>query len=332
MQGLVFKGDRQVGLEEFPDPQPGRGEVVVAMRACGICGSDLNLYRKASFDRAVICGHEPSGVILERGPGVSAQQAPIGQRVMIHHYRGCGRCWLCGMGYTQMCRDAEVMGTHIHGGHAPYLCTRITSCRCRRAVVREGRAIACGTGPADARSTARRLRRNTLPFWTGPGRLSRPASRAHGRGSLRGPVAGAATRHSPGARWRSPRRQDPVEESARDHVRRRPTWNAGRPTRVTCPRNRAPRCRASSRAHGTATFDMTPESSTGVDMFALTSTRVDGECPVSPGSQGPRGAYSANVHPRKADDAYRRVEARRWSKACSCSKTARPWRERPPQA
>src|SRR4029077_14584932 len=97
MQGLVFKGDRHVGLQEFPDPLPGPGEVVVAMRASGICGSDLNLYRKKSqdFDRAVICGHEPCGVVLERGPGVAEQHAPIGQRVMIHHYRGCGRCWLC---------------------------------------------------------------------------------------------------------------------------------------------------------------------------------------------------------------------------------------------
>ena len=73
MHGLVFKGDRQVGLEEFPDPRPGPGEVVVAMRASGICGSDLNLYRKPSSERAVICGHEPCGVILERGPGVSAR-------------------------------------------------------------------------------------------------------------------------------------------------------------------------------------------------------------------------------------------------------------------
>ena len=40
---------------------------------------------------------------------------------MIHHYRGCGRCWLCGMGYTQMCREAEVMGTAIDGGHAPFM-------------------------------------------------------------------------------------------------------------------------------------------------------------------------------------------------------------------
>src|SRR5579859_2627265 len=116
MRGLTFKGNRRIALEEFPDPAPGHGEVVVEMRASGICGSDLNLYRQASLERRVVCGHEPCGVVAERGQGVSEREAPSGQRVMIHHYRGCGRCWLCVMGYTQMCRQALVMGTHIDGG------------------------------------------------------------------------------------------------------------------------------------------------------------------------------------------------------------------------
>jgi threonine dehydrogenase-like Zn-dependent dehydrogenase len=53
MRGLVFKGNRQVALEDVPQPAPGPGEVLVAMRASGICGSDLNLYRKpVSTDRS----------------------------------------------------------------------------------------------------------------------------------------------------------------------------------------------------------------------------------------------------------------------------------------
>src|SRR5947199_6958373 len=52
MRGLVFKGNRQVALADFAEPVPGPGEVLVAIRASGICGSDLNLYRRtASFDR-----------------------------------------------------------------------------------------------------------------------------------------------------------------------------------------------------------------------------------------------------------------------------------------
>jgi D-arabinose 1-dehydrogenase-like Zn-dependent alcohol dehydrogenase len=152
MRGLVFKGNRQVALEDFPEPAPGPGEVLVAMRASGICGSDLNLYRKANFDRSVVCGHEPCGVVVHRGLDVSDRDAPLGQRVMIHHYRACGRCWLCGMGYTQMCSQAQVMGTDIDGGHAPYLVVPVYTLveLPEELSFAEGAAIACGTGTAYA--------------------------------------------------------------------------------------------------------------------------------------------------------------------------------------
>src|SRR5436190_13840665 len=155
MQGLVFTGDRHVAVREFPDPVAGPGEVVVAMRASGICGSDLNLYRKSSqeMQRApVVCGHEPCGVVVERGPGVSAEQFPTGLRVMIHHYRGCGTCWLCQMGYTQMCARADIMGTHSHGGNAAYLLAPAYALvpLSDQLSFAEGAAISCGTGTAYA--------------------------------------------------------------------------------------------------------------------------------------------------------------------------------------
>ena len=45
MKGIVFLGDRELELREFPDPAPGPGEVVIAIRASGMCGSDLHAYR-----------------------------------------------------------------------------------------------------------------------------------------------------------------------------------------------------------------------------------------------------------------------------------------------
>ena len=73
MQGVVFLGDRQLELQEFPDPDPGPGQVVVRMRAAGLCGSDLNSYRLSAEELAertsVICGHEPCGVVEEVGAG-----------------------------------------------------------------------------------------------------------------------------------------------------------------------------------------------------------------------------------------------------------------------
>ena len=101
MRGVVFTGDRQLEIREYPDPSPGPGEVVLEIKASGMCGSDLKFYRPAPGEaqralglgdlaEPIIAGHEPCGVVVARGPGVSEREAPIGQRVMDHHYSGCG--------------------------------------------------------------------------------------------------------------------------------------------------------------------------------------------------------------------------------------------------
>jgi threonine dehydrogenase-like Zn-dependent dehydrogenase len=149
MRGLVFLGDRQVELREFPDPKPGPGEVVVAIRASGMCGSDLRPYQQGQFK--FVTGHEPCGVVAERGPGVTDAQAPLGQRVMVHHYWGCGMCKHCRVGYTQMCvRGSKVMGFSANGGNAPYLLAPATSLvpLPDELSFAEGAAISCGTGTA----------------------------------------------------------------------------------------------------------------------------------------------------------------------------------------
>ena len=128
MQGAVFFGDRKAGLREFPEPESGSGEVVVAVRASGMCGSDLHYYRStpgsaAATSGQVIMGHEPAGVVHAVGPGVPADIAAVGDRVMIHHYARCTRCDSCRTGWPQMCTRVPVryFGTHEHGGHAPLL-------------------------------------------------------------------------------------------------------------------------------------------------------------------------------------------------------------------
>lgn len=165
MRGVVFLGDRQLELREFPDPAPGPGEVLVQMKASGMCGSDLMAYRPPRGQRAMdrfvapgrdpnflfIAGHEPCGVVAERGPGVTEDQAPIGQRVMIHHYSGCGHCKHCLVGYTQMClKGNTVYGFSGHGGHAPYMIVKPFMLVPMPDVITfaEGAAISCGTGTA----------------------------------------------------------------------------------------------------------------------------------------------------------------------------------------
>ena len=116
MRGAVFLGNRKIEIRNFPDPTPGPGEVVIQMKASGMCGSDLKFYRPPPGEaqqalglggnaEPFIAGHEPCGIIAARGPGVSEREAPIGQRVMDHHYAGCGVCGHCRLGWSQLCRE-----------------------------------------------------------------------------------------------------------------------------------------------------------------------------------------------------------------------------------
>jgi threonine dehydrogenase-like Zn-dependent dehydrogenase len=162
MKGIVFTGDRNLELQDFPDPVPGPGEVVIEIKASGMCGTDLKYYRSppgagaaslglSGIKKSVIAGHEPCGVVAAVGSGVSPKEAYVGMRVMQHHYRGCGVCPHCSTGWAQLCIDgAEVYGATAHGAHAHYL-----KCSARTLVplpeelsFSTGAAIACGTGTA----------------------------------------------------------------------------------------------------------------------------------------------------------------------------------------
>jgi threonine dehydrogenase-like Zn-dependent dehydrogenase len=162
MRGAVFLGNRKVELRSFPDPTPGPGEVVIQMKASGMCGSDLKFYRAAPGEAQAalglgdlkdpfIGGHEPCGVVAARGPGVSEREAPIGARVMDHHYAGCGVCKHCRVGWSQLCRAGiTVYGVTAHGGHAEYLKVPV---RTLVPLPEElsfvaGAAVSCGTGTA----------------------------------------------------------------------------------------------------------------------------------------------------------------------------------------
>ena len=162
MKGIVFTGNRTVAMQEFPDPTPGPDDVVMQMRASGMCGSDLKFYRSAPGEAQkamglgssapMIAGHEPCGVVVAVGSNVNPKQAWLGQRAMVHHYRGCGACPHCSTGWMQLCVEgvAEVYGATGHGGHAQYLkvpARTLVTLRDELSFA-TGAAIACGTGTA----------------------------------------------------------------------------------------------------------------------------------------------------------------------------------------
>ncbi|MFA3878592.1 zinc-binding dehydrogenase [Streptomyces sp. MMCC 100] len=155
MQGVTFPGDRRTVLKEFSDPEPGPGEVVVRMRASGMCGSDLHFYRgTASFGGGenTIQGHEPCGDVHAVGPGVTADMASVGDRVMIHHYWGCDACEHCRSGWPQMCdrQNGQTLSITAHGGHAPYMVVPARTLLPLPDALsyKAGAAIGCGTGTA----------------------------------------------------------------------------------------------------------------------------------------------------------------------------------------
>src|SRR5881409_3973846 len=154
MKGVVFLGDRKLELREFPDPTPGPRDVILEIKASGMCGSDLHNYRASAHpagavtggikrQAGMIAGHEPCGVVAAVGAGVTEKEARVGQRVMDHHYDGCGNCKHCRAGWTQMCLAGTVVfGSGGHGAHATYMqvpdsLSFVT-----------GAAISCGTGTA----------------------------------------------------------------------------------------------------------------------------------------------------------------------------------------
>ncbi len=162
MRGVVFLGERKLQLTEFPDPTPGPHDVIVEIKASGMCGSDLNFYRAKSHAASlglgkisgpVIAGHEPCGIVVAIGGAVEETAAHVGKRVMVHHYSGCGVCPHCNSGWSQMCLGGSVVyGVTGHGAHAPYMKVPAHTLVALPDGLSfaTGAAISCGTGTAYA--------------------------------------------------------------------------------------------------------------------------------------------------------------------------------------
>ena len=150
MRGVMFTGNRQAEIRQFPDPHAGPGEAVVKVRSSGLCGTDLHRYR-ATEPTDFITGHEPCGVIEELGQGAPTG-LQVGDRVMVHHYAGCGICEICAMGYEQLCPHGHVTygGGTGDGANADYILvpSRTLVHLPDELSFEEGAAISCGTGTA----------------------------------------------------------------------------------------------------------------------------------------------------------------------------------------
>jgi L-iditol 2-dehydrogenase len=126
MKALVLKEYRQFVVEDFPVPALQPDEVLVRVRACGICGSDVHGMDGSSGRRIppIVMGHEAAGVIAETGGAVTGWKK--GDRVTFDSTVSCGECWYCRRGEINLCENRRVLGVSCgeyrrHGAFAEYV-------------------------------------------------------------------------------------------------------------------------------------------------------------------------------------------------------------------
>jgi len=116
MRAALATGPRSVALHELETPTPGAGEVVVAVRACGICGSDLHWWHGAWPAPPVCPGHEIAGEVSAVGRDV--RDLKEGDRVALEGIAACGRCHPCQAGDYHYCKELAIVGMTHPGGFA----------------------------------------------------------------------------------------------------------------------------------------------------------------------------------------------------------------------
>ena len=121
MKAAIFLGPGQMEVREIPAPVAEKGEVVIRVKACAICGTDLRTYRfgHKKVKPPQVIGHEIAGVISGVGEGVSG--ISTGDPVTAVTSVGCGKCRLCAVGRNNICAKTEALGYFYAGGFAEYI-------------------------------------------------------------------------------------------------------------------------------------------------------------------------------------------------------------------
>jgi L-iditol 2-dehydrogenase len=124
MQAAVYRGVNDVRMETVPVPHIGRGEMLVRVHSCGVCGTDLKKISTGSHSAPRIFGHETSGVVAAVGEGVTEYRP--GDRVMVFHHIPCRDCFYCHSKTFAQCPTYKKVGCTAGfepsgGGFAEYV-------------------------------------------------------------------------------------------------------------------------------------------------------------------------------------------------------------------
>lgn len=116
MKALVFHGAKDLRYEDVPTPSMGKGEVLIRVRASGICGSDIHGYTGKSDRRCppMIMGHEFAGDVVDVSPEI--HRFGPGDRVVVQPLLFCGTCDMCQAGLTNVCRSKSLFGVFSKNG------------------------------------------------------------------------------------------------------------------------------------------------------------------------------------------------------------------------
>lgn len=129
MKAIVYTAPGQLELKEMSQPQVGKGEVLIKVRACGICGSDVHGYLGLTGRRTapMVMGHEFCGAIAGLGEDVGDLQ--VGQRVAVYPVDYCGQCQMCKKGDVHLCLNKRAFGVlDVDGAFAEYISVPAKCC------------------------------------------------------------------------------------------------------------------------------------------------------------------------------------------------------------
>ena len=136
MKSIVCHGARDLHVEETETPAIGEGDVLIAVEAGGICGSDLHYYQDGGFgavriQHPMILGHEVSGRVLEAGGAVT--NVRVGDLVAVNPSVPCGECAYCKKSMYNHCLDMRFYGSamrvpHVHGAFSQQLVAKGSQC------------------------------------------------------------------------------------------------------------------------------------------------------------------------------------------------------------
>lgn len=130
MSGIYFLGDKRFEVRETKPKALAKGDVLVKVAACGICGTDVHIYNgeegSAAVTPPVVLGHEFSGIVEAVGSAVTSLKA--GDHVSVDPNIYCGQCCFCRIGKKQLCENLQAIGVNRDGGFAEYCVCPETQC------------------------------------------------------------------------------------------------------------------------------------------------------------------------------------------------------------